>query len=80
MKRFVKKRNKGLVSRAVRTLIRAYQITISSWTSPSCRYVPTCSQYALDAVEKYGAARGLAKAAIRVLRCNPLFPGGYDPA
>ncbi len=74
------KRNKGRASRAAAALIRAYQLTISSWTRPSCRYVPTCSQYALDAVEKYGAARGLVKAAARLLRCNPLFPGGYDPA
>lgn len=46
---------------------------------PSCRYLPTCSQYAIEAVEKRGVVRGLFMAAWRLLRCNPLFRGGYDP-
>jgi putative membrane protein insertion efficiency factor len=46
---------------------------------PSCRYLPTCSAYAIEAVEKRGVVRGLFLAVWRVLRCNPLFRGGYDP-
>jgi putative membrane protein insertion efficiency factor len=46
---------------------------------PSCRYLPTCSAYAIEAVEKRGVVRGLLKAGWRLLRCNPLFRGGYDP-
>lgn len=46
---------------------------------PSCRYLPTCSEYAIEAVESRGVLLGTLKAAWRVLRCNPLFSGGYDP-
>jgi putative membrane protein insertion efficiency factor len=46
---------------------------------PTCRYLPTCSEYAIEAVEKRGVFVGTAKAAWRLLRCNPLFTGGYDP-
>jgi len=60
--------------------IRAYQLVVSPRKKPTCRYLPTCSEYAVDAIRKYGPLRGLGKAALRVLRCNPLFPGGYDPA
>lgn len=47
--------------------------------TPSCRYLPTCSEYAAQAIVAHGAARGAGLAAARVLRCNPLFHGGYDP-
>ena len=46
---------------------------------PCCRFVPTCSQYALEAIEKYGPLRGGYLAVRRILRCNPFHPGGYDP-
>ena len=46
---------------------------------PSCRFVPTCSEYALQAIEKYGVVRGLIMAVRRILRCHPFHPGGYDP-
>jgi len=46
---------------------------------PSCRYTPTCSQYTLEAVEKYGSIKGLFLGFKRILRCNPFFPGGEDP-
>lgn len=46
---------------------------------PCCKYYPTCSQYALEAIKKYGAFKGLALAVWRVLRCNPFSKGGYDP-
>lgn len=46
---------------------------------PCCRFIPTCSQYALEAIEKYGAIKGGILALRRILRCNPLCKGGYDP-
>ena len=59
--------------------IRFYQRFISPLTPPSCRYTPTCSQYAVEAIEKYGAAKGSLLACKRLLRCQPLCKGGYDP-
>jgi uncharacterized protein len=61
-------------------LLRLYKRWISPAFPPSCRYVPTCSEYAMEAVERYGALRGGIMAAWRVLRCHPLAKGGYDPA
>ena len=59
--------------------IRFYQRQISPLSPPRCRYIPTCSEYALEAVEKYGAVKGSWLAAKRILRCNPFHKGGYDP-
>ena len=59
-------------------LLRFYKRWISPVFPPSCRYVPTCSEYAMEAVERYGAGRGLAMAAWRVMRCHPLAKGGLD--
>ena len=62
------------------SLIRFYRRSISPLFPPSCRFVPTCSQYALEAIEKYGAARGGWLALKRFLRCHPFHKGGwYDP-
>lgn len=60
-------------------LLRGYKRHISPLLPPACRYLPTCSEYAVEAVSRYGAARGGWLAAKRLLRCNPLFKGGYDP-
>jgi putative membrane protein insertion efficiency factor len=60
-------------------LLRLYKRWISPAFPPSCRYVPTCSEYAMEAVERYGALRGGMMAAWRVLRCHPLAKGGLDP-
>lgn len=60
-------------------LIRFYQTSISPFTPPSCRYVPTCSQYAVEAVEKYGAVKGCCLAAKRLCRCHPWGGSGFDP-
>jgi len=60
-------------------VLRRYKRWISPTLPPSCRYVPTCSEYAMEAVERYGAVRGGAMAAWRVLRCHPLAAGGLDP-
>ena len=60
-------------------LIRFYRKRISPLFPPMCRYYPTCSQYALEAIEVHGACKGFFLAVGRLLRCNVLFPGGYDP-
>jgi putative membrane protein insertion efficiency factor len=60
-------------------LLRGYKWAISPTLPAACRYVPTCSEYAMEAVERYGALRGLWMAAARVLRCHPFAGSGYDP-
>ncbi len=60
-------------------LLRFYQRQISPLSPPRCRFIPTCSEYAVQAVEKYGAARGAFLAAKRLMRCHPFHKGGYDP-
>src|SRR6266849_2196986 len=60
-------------------LLRAYKWAISPMLPPACRYVPTCSEYAVEAVERYGALRGGWMAFARILRCHPFARGGYDP-
>ncbi len=59
-------------------MIKLYQRFLSPLKRPCCRYYPSCSQYAVLAIEKYGALRGSIKALLRLLRCNPLFRGGID--
>ena len=59
--------------------IRIYQRTISKLLPPACRFYPSCSEYAAQAIERYGAVRGSALAASRLMRCHPWHPGGVDP-
>lgn len=60
-------------------MIRGYQLTVSPVLPPSCRFFPSCSQYALEAVRRYGAVKGFWLGARRLLRCHPWNPGGFDP-
>lgn len=60
-------------------LVRFYQRGISPLLGSNCRFSPTCSQYTIEAIEKYGAIRGLWKGMKRIARCHPFTPGGYDP-
>ena len=60
-------------------MIKFYQRKIAPLFPPRCRYYPTCSQYAVTAIERFGIIRGGLLAVWRLLRCNPLFPGGLDP-
>lgn len=69
----------SLPQRLLLALIRFYRGAISPYLPRSCRYTPTCSQYALEAVRKYGALKGGWLALRRILRCHPFHPGGYDP-
>ena len=64
---------------AVLYLLRGYKWALSPMLSPACRYVPTCSDYAMEAVDRYGVLRGGLMAMWRVLRCHPFVKGGYDP-
>ena len=59
--------------------IRVYRLFISPLLPPSCRFTPTCSEYAIQAIQKYGAFRGAYLGARRLLRCHPFHSGGYDP-
>ena len=68
-----------IIDKAVIRLILIYRKYISPLKKPCCRFYPTCSQYAISAVKKYGAFKGGFLAVKRILRCNPLFKGGYDP-
>ncbi len=61
------------------SLIRLYQHTISAKTPPVCRFTPTCSAYAIEAIERFGVIRGSGLAIWRILRCNPFGKYGYDP-
>ncbi|SMC91367.1 membrane protein insertion efficiency factor YidD [Sporomusa malonica] len=70
---------KKIVTLLIVGAIKFYRLFISPLKPPSCRFVPTCSEYALTAIERYGIARGLVMAIRRVLRCHPFHPGGYDP-
>jgi putative membrane protein insertion efficiency factor len=60
-------------------LIRLYQIGLSPLFGPCCRFFPTCSDYAIMAIRRHGPLRGPLIAGMRLLRCHPLHPGGYDP-
>lgn len=67
------------MKKAVIAMLRVYQWTISPWLPRACRYVPTCSEYAVEAVSRYGLLRGGWMAARRLGRCHPFHAGGYDP-
>jgi putative membrane protein insertion efficiency factor len=67
------------MKRLLIALVKFYRKYISPLRPPCCRYYPTCSQYALEALEKYGALKGGWLALRRILRCNPFHKGGYDP-
>ena len=67
------------MTKAVTLVLKFYKGVVSPWLPMACRYVPTCSEYAAEAVARHGALRGAVLASRRVLRCNPWGRGGYDP-
>ncbi len=68
-----------MAKKLLKIFIRSYQLLISPMLGRNCRYYPTCSSYALEAVEKYGCLKGGFLALKRILRCHPFRAGGYDP-
>jgi len=68
-----------MVKRALVSTLRFYKRFVSPGLPRSCKYYPSCSEYAIDALEAHGAVKGLLLAVWRVLRCNPFAKGGYDP-
>jgi len=60
-------------------VIRFYQLCVSPFLPPTCRYTPTCSAYFVEALQKYGVLKGTKLGVLRILRCHPFHPGGYDP-
>jgi uncharacterized protein len=70
---------RSIPKRIMLGMIRFYRQFISPMFPPCCRFTPTCSAYALEAIQKYGALKGGYLAVRRILRCNPFHPGGYDP-
>jgi putative membrane protein insertion efficiency factor len=65
--------------RIIILIIRGYQYLISPFLAPSCRYTPTCSNYAIEAVQRFGFLRGLILSVRRIFSCHPWHHGGYDP-
>ncbi len=70
----------SLPGRFLVLLTRVYQATLSPIIGRQCRFLPTCSQYFIEAVQKHGALRGLRMGILRILRCHPFSAGGHDPA
>lgn len=68
-----------MLGRVLIGLVRVYQVAISSWTPASCRFTPTCSSYAIEALREHGAARGVWLSMRRIARCHPWGGFGYDP-
>jgi len=68
-----------MVKRFLILLVRIYQRVVSPWLPPRCRFYPSCSQYAADAIESHGPLKGIVLAFRRLIKCHPLNPGGYDP-
>ena len=67
------------MTRALIAIVRFYRKLVSPVSAPKCRYIPSCSAYALEALEKYGAAKGGLLAIQRILKCHPFHKGGHDP-
>jgi uncharacterized protein len=72
-------RRAGLVTASMRAAVRAYQLLVSPLLRPSCRFLPSCSDYAIEAFERHGAVRGSGLALRRLARCHPWGGSGYDP-
>ncbi|HEX3098762.1 MAG TPA: membrane protein insertion efficiency factor YidD [Usitatibacter sp.] len=67
------------MSRMLIALVRGYRFALSPWWGNQCRFTPTCSQYAIEALERHGALKGAMLALRRVARCHPWHAGGFDP-
>jgi len=68
-----------VATRALQWLVRSYQLLLSPWSGGACRFSPSCSAYAIESLERYGAWRGGWMALKRIARCHPWGPAGFDP-
>jgi uncharacterized protein len=68
-----------IMKKTLMQLVRGYQTWVSPMLPPSCRYVPSCSQYSIEAIDRFGAGYGTWLTVKRICRCHPGYPGGYDP-
>jgi putative membrane protein insertion efficiency factor len=68
-----------VIASLLQLLIRAYQVVLAPWSGGACRFTPSCSAYAIEALARHGARRGSAMALRRVARCHPWGPAGFDP-
>lgn len=68
-----------MIARVLIALVRGYRYLLSPWWGTQCRFSPTCSRYAIEALERHGAWKGSALAVRRILRCHPWHAGGFDP-
>ena len=68
-----------MIQKVILSLIIFYQRFVSPLTAPACRFYPSCSEYALQAIKRYGPWRGIWLSFRRILKCHPFHPGGYDP-
>jgi putative membrane protein insertion efficiency factor len=76
----MERRNRvGVTSTALSAAVRCYQLLVSPLLPPACRYLPTCSDYAAEAIDRHGAWRGIILASRRLARCHPWGGSGYDP-
>ena len=69
----------SLAARALMAVVRGYRLMLSPWLGNACRFEPTCSVYAIEALERHGAAAGVYLGALRIARCHPWCAGGFDP-
>jgi len=69
-----------MIRKSLIGLIRLYQLCISPFFPDACRFYPSCSQYMIDAINKYGIIKGMGKGILRLCKCHPFHPGGCDPA
>jgi uncharacterized protein len=72
-------KNRSTMRTILKKLIRGYQIAISPWFPAKCRFHPTCSHYAIEAIETHGSAKGAWLSLKRILKCHPFSEGGFDP-
>jgi len=69
----------GIVSRGLIGFVKLYRLVLSPWLGANCRYFPSCSSYAIEAIKVHGPIKGTFMSAWRIVRCNPFSKGGYDP-